>query len=147
VCGTANRHNCRVLGSENPHEVTEQKRDSPKVNVWCAVVKNNIISIFFLEEPTMSGDKCLAVMENTAMRHVPVGTVFHLDGAPPRFPCCVRVLMDRGFPDRWIGRGRPIPWPRCSPHLTTWKNCLSCRVCYQQNVGEHLATNLISPYV
>jgi hypothetical protein len=45
--GTVNRHNC-VWGSENPYDVTEHERDSPKVEVWCALMKNKIIgSLFF----------------------------------------------------------------------------------------------------
>jgi len=44
-------------------------------------------------------------MENTALLHVPVGTVFQLDGAPPHFFCHVCAFLDREFPDPWIGRG------------------------------------------
>ena len=34
VCWKVNRHNCRIWGSENPHQVTEYERDTPKLNVW-----------------------------------------------------------------------------------------------------------------
>jgi hypothetical protein len=30
VCGTVNRHNFRLWGSENPQDVAERERDSPR---------------------------------------------------------------------------------------------------------------------
>jgi hypothetical protein len=50
-------------------------------------------------------------MENTALRHVPVGRVLHLHGAPRHFSRSVRAFLDEGFPGRWIGRGDPFPGP------------------------------------
>jgi hypothetical protein len=50
-------------------------------------------------------------MENTALRHVPVGTVFQLNGAPSHFPRRVHAFLDREFPDRWIGKGDLAPYP------------------------------------
>ncbi|GBM87830.1 hypothetical protein AVEN_38498-1 [Araneus ventricosus] len=32
-----NKHNCRIWGSENPHAIQEVERNSPKINVWCAL--------------------------------------------------------------------------------------------------------------
>jgi hypothetical protein len=34
-----------------------------------------IISLFYFEEPVVTGDTFLAMMENTALHHVPVVTV------------------------------------------------------------------------
>jgi hypothetical protein len=39
--------------------------------------------LLFFEEPTVSSDTFLAMMENIALRHVPMGTVFQSDDAPP----------------------------------------------------------------
>ena len=33
------------------------------------------------------------------------------DGAPPHFSCFVTDVLNERFPDAWIGRGGPIPWP------------------------------------
>jgi len=41
-----------------------------------------------------------------------------MDGAPGHWAKDVRDLMDINFPDKWIGRGGPIPWPPRSPDLT-----------------------------
>jgi hypothetical protein len=37
ISGKVNRHNVRVWGSENRHAYVEHVRDSPKVNVFCAI--------------------------------------------------------------------------------------------------------------
>jgi len=50
--------------------------------------------------------------------HVPMGTVSQLDGASPHIFHHIHVFLDREFPDHWVGRGGPIPWPPHSPDLT-----------------------------
>jgi hypothetical protein len=37
---TVNRHSRGVCGSGNPHDVTEHVSDSPKINVWYALLRN-----------------------------------------------------------------------------------------------------------
>lgn len=44
--------------------------------------------------------------------------IFQQDGAPPHFALAVRQYLDRRFPNRWIGRRRPVEWPPRSPDLT-----------------------------
>jgi len=39
------------------------------------------------------------------------------DGAPPDFSCFVTDVLNERFPDAWIGRGVPIPWPTRRPDL------------------------------
>ena len=46
------------------------------------------------------------------------GVIFQQDGAPPHWGLRVRQSLDRQFPDQWIGRGGPIPWPARSPDVT-----------------------------
>jgi hypothetical protein len=53
-------------------------------------------------------DTFLAVMENSALHHVPLETIFPLVGAPPHFSCCVYACLDRKLPNHWIGREEPI---------------------------------------
>jgi hypothetical protein len=43
VCETVNRYNYHVWGSKSPHDVTEIEDDSPKVNVWCALMRKLLI--------------------------------------------------------------------------------------------------------
>ena len=40
------------------------------------------------------------------------------DGAPPHFSRFVTDVLNERFPDAWIGRGGPIPWPPRSPDLS-----------------------------
>ena len=40
------------------------------------------------------------------------------DRAPPHFSCFVTDVLNERFPDAWIGRGGPIPWPPRSPDLS-----------------------------
>jgi len=42
--------------------------------------------------------------------------IFMQEGAPPHFSCVVTDV--ERFPDAWIGRGAPIPWPSRSPDLS-----------------------------
>ena len=43
---------------------------------------------------------------------------FQHDGAPPHYTLHVRDYLNESFPNRWLGRGGPIPWPPRSPDLT-----------------------------
>ncbi|PSN48403.1 hypothetical protein C0J52_18524 [Blattella germanica] len=40
VSGKVNKHNCRIWGFKNPRDVIEHQRDSPKLNVWCRIVRD-----------------------------------------------------------------------------------------------------------
>jgi len=40
------------------------------------------------------------------------------DGAPPHFSSFVTDVLIERFPDAWIGRGGPIPWPPRSLDLS-----------------------------
>ena len=42
---------------------------------------------------------------------------FRQDGATPHFAAVVREWLNLILPDRWIGRGKPVPWPTRSPDL------------------------------
>ncbi|PRD18420.1 UNVERIFIED_CONTAM: hypothetical protein NCL1_60637 [Trichonephila clavipes] len=47
--------NVRIWGSGNPYAILEYERDSPKVNVFCAVSSSNVIGPFFFAEETVTG--------------------------------------------------------------------------------------------
>jgi hypothetical protein len=56
INGRVNRHNVRVWGTENPHVTLEHERDSPKVNVFCAILKEKVSGPFFFVENTVTGN-------------------------------------------------------------------------------------------
>jgi hypothetical protein len=123
VCGVVNRHNCRIWGSESPHAVREYERDSPKLNVWCALPRHEVIGPFFFQEKTVNSTNYLDMLELFAVSqvaHLQPNVFFQQGGAPPHWGLTVRKYLNKTFPNRWIGRGRdgPIPWPPRSPDIT-----------------------------
>jgi len=44
--------------------------------------------------------------------------IFQQDGAPPHWGSHVSRFLDAKFPNRWIGRDGPTPWPPRSPDIT-----------------------------
>ena len=64
ISGRVNRHNCRIWGEENPHELYEHERDSPKVTVWCAMARNRLYGPFFFDERTVNGQSYLRMLQN-----------------------------------------------------------------------------------
>lgn len=124
VNGHVNRHNCRIWGSEPPHEFVEYERDTPKVNVWCALMHDRIIGPFIFIERNINGDVYCDMLEEYLFPQLDdieaeKGLVyFQQDGAPPHFSLRVREALDARLGNRWIGREGPIPWPPRSPDLT-----------------------------
>ncbi|GFV72901.1 uncharacterized protein TNCV_1974481 [Trichonephila clavipes] len=51
----AKTHNVHIWGEENPHEVLESQRDSPKLNIFCAISRRKVYGPFVSEEPTVTG--------------------------------------------------------------------------------------------
>jgi len=78
---------CVEVSSENSHDVSEHEHDSLKVSMWCVLMKNRVFSPFFFEVSVVTDDTYLAMLDNTALHHVTMGTVFQLGGAPPYFSC------------------------------------------------------------
>jgi hypothetical protein len=81
-------------------------------------MESKVIGPSIFEEPTVTGDTFMVMMDNATFLDVPVGTVFQSDCAPLRFSRRVPTFLDREFLNRWTGKGRPIPWPPHSPDLT-----------------------------
>lgn len=42
-----NRHNVRIWGTDNSHVIIEHERDTPKVNVLCAISKTQVYGLLF----------------------------------------------------------------------------------------------------
>ena len=55
VNGCTNRHNCRIWGSQQPNEIIKYDRGSPKVNMWCGLMHDQVIGLFFFIEQTITG--------------------------------------------------------------------------------------------
>lgn len=126
MCGTVNRHNLRIWGTGNPHSVVEHYRDSPKVNVFCAMSSSRVYGPFFFTEKTITGVVYLDMLQLWLMPQLEEHEddfVFQQDGAPPHFLCDVREYLNTHLPHRWIGRASEddvplLKWPPRSPDLT-----------------------------
>ena len=46
--------NVRIYGSEHPQEFEEYQRDSPKINVWCDFMVDDVIGLFFFAAKTLN---------------------------------------------------------------------------------------------
>ena len=125
--GRVNMHNTCIWGTENPHEIHEHERDSPKVNVFCAISKKGVYGPFFFEEATITGESYLNMLEEWLLAQLEEAKsddfTFQQDGAPPHWSLRVMQFLNTRLPGRWIGRsGRGddvlLPWPPRSPDLT-----------------------------
>jgi len=125
VNGCVNGHNCRIWGTQQPSEIHEYVRGSSKVNVWCGLLYDRVIGPFFFSESTITGVVYLDLLEQyvfpqieTFEQEIVSRVIFMQDGAPPHLSCFVTDVLNERFPDAWIGRGGPIPWPPRTPDLS-----------------------------
>ncbi|GBM98716.1 hypothetical protein AVEN_117122-1 [Araneus ventricosus] len=101
VCGQVHRHNVRVWAAENPRVYVEYERNTPKVNVWCALMHDKVIGPFFFAEPS---NIYLHMLQLYAIPQFPEGAIFQQDGAPPDYGNIVREFLDTTFPQlSWHG--------------------------------------------
>ncbi|PNF28274.1 hypothetical protein B7P43_G06511 [Cryptotermes secundus] len=108
LIGIVNRHNVRIWGTQNPHAQIEHERDSPKINVFCAVSQQKVYGPFFFAEATVTGNTYPDMLENWLFPQLANDSndyIFQLDGAPPHFHRNARGLLALVLTQRWSGRG------------------------------------------
>jgi hypothetical protein len=121
TCCKVNHHNLLILGSENPHSIREYVRDSKKLNVWCGMMKDRINGPFFFNEPTVTWNIYLEMLEQFAVPQLlpqQPNVIFQQDCAPPHWSMDVRVFLDRTFPLLWTGSDGSTRWSPRSPDVT-----------------------------
>ena len=120
--GSVNRHNCYYWDIENPHHVYSTELNANGVMVWAGICSNGIIGPFFFPSTVTAASYEKLLVESvipTLPNHVDVDSCFwQQDGAPGHYGTNVRNLLDRTFPNKWIGRRGPIEWPPRSPDLS-----------------------------
>lgn len=124
-CGLFNRHNEHMWMQANPHQV-RQRRPQIKFgfNVWCGILGNQIIGPYIFNEP-LNGERYLYFLQNNLedylddipLRDRAALQYFQHDGAPPHYSAQVTNYLNQRYPNKWIGRNGPIPWPPRSPDL------------------------------
>lgn len=126
--GISNLHNIHFWAPKadrNPNKKKlkgSQRRFS--LNVWMGIIDDNLVGPYFLPN-NLNGEAYETFLENEVfglLIDVPLAARRHMiyqhDGCPAHFRINVRDWLNRHFPNRWIGRGGPIPWPARSPDLT-----------------------------
>ena len=92
--GKINRHNTRFWGKENPVQVREHQRDSPKLVAWCAISSAGLIGPHFFKNDNrdtvnVSGENYLHMLRNFFLPRLAQvadinNVIFQQDGAPPQ---------------------------------------------------------------
>jgi hypothetical protein len=98
-----NRHNVRIWGTENPHATIKHIRNSPKLNVFCAISKEKGYGQFFFSESTVTGTSYLDMMQEWLMPHLDDDFIYQQDGDPPHNHHLVRGYLNQHLPQRCIG--------------------------------------------
>ncbi|KAJ4452061.1 hypothetical protein ANN_03577 [Periplaneta americana] len=102
-----NKHNVRIWESENPHFILEVERDSPKLNVFCAVSKLKVYGPFFFQENTVTGMNYLDMLTEWLFPQLEEEDnefLFQQDGAPPHWNFDVRNVLNQQLAERWNER-------------------------------------------
>ena len=126
VRGKVNKQNVHIWGTEKPHRIVENERDSPKTNVFCAISTSKVYGPYFFPDRTVNGETFLNMLTTCLMpqpEHDSADFVYQLDGAPCHYHCNVRNFLNETLPHRWIGRAvnndkRLLLRPPRSPDLT-----------------------------
>jgi hypothetical protein len=119
ISGHFHRHNVRICANERSHDFVEHERDSPKVNVWCALTRGCVVGSSFFAERTVTSHNYFDMLELFAVPQIDNDNViFQQDGAPTHYANIFTEFLDEIFPLRWIGRGGWKQWPPRSPDLT-----------------------------
>jgi hypothetical protein len=113
------RYNLIIRGSQNPHQVIEHVRDSPKVNVLCAVRKTQVYGSFFFTETTLPVT-CISIiiLEHFLVSHLDVKKAICNKTGPCPLSERYDAVVNQTLPGKRIGRDGYIPWPPRSPDLT-----------------------------
>ena len=63
VSGAVNCPVVGIWGSDNPHAYVDHQRDSPKINVFCAISSQKVYGPFFFAEETVTGMTYLDMLQ------------------------------------------------------------------------------------
>lgn len=123
--GSINRHNEHHYAVENPHcRKTTHVQGRFSVNVWAGILGDRVIGPHFIEGrvdgPSYARflEERLPELLNDLPQQVREEMIFQQDGHPAHYSRVARAVLDREYPQRWIGLYGPREWPPRSPDLT-----------------------------
>ncbi|GBL88047.1 hypothetical protein AVEN_133706-1 [Araneus ventricosus] len=95
------KHNCRIWVSENPHAVQEVERNSPKINVWCALSHDAVIGPFVFAETSVTANTYLDMLQIYTIpqiQHLQPTVIFQQDAGARMFEHFVGTGLPAGYP-------------------------------------------------
>jgi len=123
--GSFNAHNNHFWSEANPHAMHlrgYQQRFS--VNVWAGIVGDYLLGPYILPV-RLNGPNYLIFLQEQFSEYLDELPLqlwrdmwWQPDGCPAHFDRNVRDHLNQVFPNRWIGRGGPRPWPPRSAEIT-----------------------------
>jgi hypothetical protein len=90
-----------------PHAVVEHVRNSPKINIFCALSCDKVYRLFFFGKKTFIGIISHDMLELWLMPQLLLdkpNVVLQHDGAPPHIHDEV-TFLNRQLPEQWISQG------------------------------------------
>lgn len=126
--GITNYHNAHYWASKvhgNPNKKrTKGSQRRFSVNVWMGIISKHLIGPYFLPD-NLNGERYENFLREDLpdlLEDLPLNLIrdmrFQHDGCPAHYRRSVREWLDTYYPNNWIRRGGPIPWPARSPDLT-----------------------------
>ncbi|PZC80768.1 hypothetical protein B5X24_HaOG213992 [Helicoverpa armigera] len=127
--GITNYHNAHYWApKENRNPNKKRPKGSQRrfsLNVWMGKILNHLIGPHFLPD-NLNGEDYENFLRNDLpelLEDLPLSLNdnnmwYQHDGCPAHYRRSVREWLDTNYPNKWIGRGGPIPWPARSPDLT-----------------------------
>lgn len=107
-------------------------QSSPKLAVWYAISRTEVMEPYFSDDGTANGDKYKRVLRYflfSKLANYSPDMIFRQAGAPLHYTLQVKQYLNPKPPNGWMGKGGLIPWPARSFDLTqvnsffraTWK--------------------------
>lgn len=128
VYGDGRQENLTWWAKENPHFQKQIQNHPPMLMIWAAMSQYDLIGPFFCDG-RITAQSYTTMLEKQFIpalmsRHLLGRAILQQDGAPAHTAIATRTLLDKHFPDRWVGKFGPLQWPPRSPDLTSCDNAL-----------------------
>ncbi|GFU18484.1 uncharacterized protein NPIL_520551 [Nephila pilipes] len=111
------RQNARIWRAENPHPYFVYGRNTPKENVWCVLMNDEVIRPIFFEKQNITSSNYLDILELSAMPQFPKSFIIQHDGASLHHANIVREILDKIFRQPLVVESSVKPWPPWYPNL------------------------------
>ncbi|RLU24746.1 hypothetical protein DMN91_002836 [Ooceraea biroi] len=123
--GCINRHNEHHYAERNPHCRKQTKIQGRwTVNVWLGIIGDHVIGPEFIQGYVNAQyyidfllHRLNELLEDVPLAHR-IGMMFQQDGHPAHSSRLARNILNKKFPEKWIGLHGPREWPPRSSDLT-----------------------------